>query len=116
MVPKPGIMKEHFGHEMHASLLDLDVSVLTHLMMMKLLGFDQDWLDDETKISYRTRIKDALAAVKENGADLCFLLNPTRIEQVKRVAEHGLIMPRKSTYFYPKEISGLVMNDLKGAK
>jgi uncharacterized protein (DUF1015 family) len=48
----------------------------------------------------------------EGMADIAFILNPTRIDQVQRVAEHGLIMPRKSTYFYPKVISGQVMNTL----
>lgn len=113
---KPGVMHQLFGHDMHASLLDLDVSVLTHLILMELLGFDQDRLDDETKIAYGTEIIDSLLEVKNGAADLCFLLNPTRIEQVKQVAESGLIMPRKSTYFYPKEISGLVMNALKPAR
>ena len=41
-----------------------------------------------------------------------FLLNPTRMSQVQRVSEAGLVMPRKSTYFYPKVISGLVQNSL----
>lgn len=113
MALKPGVMNQVYGDQIHSSLLDLDVSVLTHLIMMELLGFDQDRLDDETRITYRTQIFDSLAAVKEGEADLCFLLNPTKIEQVKRVAENGLIMPRKSTYFYPKEISGLVMNAMK---
>jgi uncharacterized protein (DUF1015 family) len=40
------------------------------------------------------------------------LLNPTRIDQVRRIADAGLIMPRKATYFYPKVISGLVLNSL----
>ena len=116
LILKPGVMNQLFGHEMHAALLDLDVSVLTHLIMMEILGFDQKRLDDETKIAYRTEIIDSLLDVKEGAADLCFLLNPTRMDQVKQVAESGLIMPRKSTYFYPKEISGLVMNALKPAE
>jgi uncharacterized protein (DUF1015 family) len=80
--------------------------------MMDLLGFDQARLDDATKISYRTTSQDAVDAVKDGKADIAFILNPTRIGQVQRVAEHGLIMPRKSTYFYPKIISGQVMNAL----
>jgi uncharacterized protein (DUF1015 family) len=40
-------------------------------------------------------------------------LNPTKIEQVLRVSENGLIMPRKSTYFYPKVLSGLVYHLLR---
>jgi uncharacterized protein (DUF1015 family) len=40
------------------------------------------------------------------------LLNPTRIEQVQEVATAGLIMPRKSTYFYPKVMTGLILSPI----
>ena len=42
-----------------------------------------------------------------------FLLNPTRVEQVVAVAEAGDRMPEKSTYFYPKPVTGLVLNPLE---
>lgn len=110
LVLRDGVMDTLFSDEMEAPLRDLDVSVLTRLLMMDLLGFDQARLDDATKIRYATTVPDAVAAVRENRADMAFILNPTRIEQVQRVAEQGLIMPRKSTYFYPKVGSGLVFN------
>jgi uncharacterized protein (DUF1015 family) len=112
MVLNQGVMSERYGRELAEPLLDLDVTVLTRLIMMDLLGFDQARLDDATKISYRTTSPDAVGAVMDGNADIAFILNPTRIEQVQRVAEQGLIMPRKSTYFYPKIISGQVMNAL----
>jgi uncharacterized protein (DUF1015 family) len=110
LVLKEGVMEALFGQELEAPLRDLDVSVLTRLLMMELLGFDQARLDDATKIGYATTVSDAVKAVRENAADMAFLLNPTRIEQVQRVAQQGLIMPRKSTYFYPKVGSGIVFN------
>ena len=110
LVLKNGVMGNLFGDEMAASLLDLDVSVLTRLVMTELLGFDQARLDDASKISYATTSRAAVTAVQEGGADMAFILNPTKIGQVQRVAEAGLIMPRKSTYFFPKVISGQVMN------
>ena len=103
-------MEELFGDELPYALSDLDVTVLTRLLMMELLGFDQARLDDATKIGYATTTQAAVAAVQEDEADVAFILNPTRIEQVQRVAQEGLIMPRKSTYFYPKVISGQVFN------
>ena len=54
--------------------------------------------------------KEAVDIVINGQADMSFILNPASIEQVQRVSEDGLIMPRKSTYFYPKLISGQVMN------
>lgn len=112
LVLKDGVMQERYGNEIPEPLLDLDVTVLTRLIMMDLFGFDKAWLDDATKISYRTTSQDAADAVMNGKVDIAFILNPTRIEQVQNVAEHGLIMPRKSTYFYPKIISGQVMNTL----
>jgi uncharacterized protein (DUF1015 family) len=112
LVLKEGVMQERYGSELPEPLLDLDVTVLTRLIMMDILGFDKTRLDDATKIFYRTTSQDAADEVMDGKADIAFILNPTRIEQVQRVAEHGLIMPRKSTYFYPKIISGQVMNTL----
>jgi uncharacterized protein (DUF1015 family) len=50
--------------------------------------------------------------VLSGGHDVTFILNPTQIEQVQAVAASGLIMPRKSTYFYPKVITGQTFNPL----
>jgi uncharacterized protein (DUF1015 family) len=76
----------------------------------KLLGLDARAQDDPETCKYTTVISDALASLKQREARLAFILNPTRIEQVRQVAEAGLIMPRKSTYFYPKVMTGLVLN------
>ncbi len=110
---REGVMKALFGDELPDALSDLDVSVLTRLLMMELMGFDQSRLDDATKIGYATTSKAAVTAVQDGEADIAFILNPTRIEQVQRVSQEGLIMPRKSTYFYPKVISGQVFNLLR---
>ncbi|MBU4462510.1 MAG: DUF1015 family protein, partial [Proteobacteria bacterium] len=50
--------------------------------------------------------------VVSGRCDITFILNPTKINQVREIAEQGLIMPRKSTYFYPKVITGQVINML----
>lgn len=113
LVLREDVMARLFENELPEALRDLDVTVLTRLLMMELLGFDQARLDDATKIRYATTSQDAIAAVDEGRADMAFILNPTKIEQVQRVAREGLTMPRKSTYFYPKVGSGLVINLLK---
>jgi uncharacterized protein (DUF1015 family) len=86
--------------------------VLTRLVFMKILGFDQKRLDNEKLIGYASTACKAFQAIDNGTYDVAFILNPTRIEQVQEVAQKGLIMPRKSTYFYPKVKSGLVMNTL----
>lgn len=110
---KDGIMEQLFADDVPEALRDLDVTVLTRLLMMEVLGFDQDRLDDATVIGYATTTQTAVQAVRDDQAALAFILNPTKIEQVQKVARHGLIMPRKSTYFYPKVGSGLVFNLLR---
>ncbi|MBI9086829.1 MAG: DUF1015 domain-containing protein [Desulfobacterales bacterium] len=112
MALRPGIMQARFGHEMAASLLDLDVTVLTRLIFMEILQFDQVRLDDASKIAYASLTHEAMDTVHQGRADIAFILNATRMEQVRRVSSEGLTMPRKSTYFYPKVLSGRVLNKL----
>lgn len=112
LILKPGAMDTLFGDELDASLQQLDVTVLTRLIFMRILDFDQAFLDDATKFGYVTDAEKALSAIDAGEFDAAFILNPTRIDQVQDVAEKGLTMPRKSTYFYPKVRSGLVMNKL----
>jgi len=111
---KPGIMKEKFSHELAPVFWDLDVMVLTRLILEEILGFDQAKLDDEKLIDYLNCEKRAIEAVSSGENDLALLMNPTKIHQVRRIAEEGFTMPRKATYFYPKVITGMVLNDLKG--
>ncbi len=110
LILKPNTMARLFGDELAPALLDIDVTVLTRLIFMQLLGFDQKRLDNEKLIGYASRAKNAVRAVLEGEYDVTFILNPTRIEQVQAIAEAGLIMPRKATYFFPKVIAGQVMN------
>jgi uncharacterized protein (DUF1015 family) len=110
---KPGVMEDKYKDELHASLRNIDVTVLTRLIFMELLGFDQARLDNEKLIAYSSIDRDAIDAVAAGKHDITFILNSTRIEQVRSIAENGLIMPRKATYFYPKVITGQVLNSLK---
>ena len=109
---RPGMMDQIFGNEIDALLKELDVTVLTRLILGKLLGFTDAMLDDETVISFTSKDVKAIAAITTGAHDMAFMLNPTTSRQVQAIAEKGLIMPRKSTYYFPKAISGLVMRSL----
>lgn len=98
--------------EMHPALAQLDVSVLNYLVFDKCLGLDAKAQDDPETCSYLSQVEEVLATVAQGRARLAFLLNPTKIEQVQRIAREGLIMPRKSTYFYPKVMTGLILNPI----
>ena len=106
-------MDEEFGDEIPPQLRHLDVTVLTRLVFMEILGFSQERLDDEKLIAYSSNAKTALDSVASGKCDMAFILNPTQMNHVRDIASAGLIMPRKSTYFYPKALTGLVMSTLK---
>jgi len=99
-------------------LRDLDVVVLSELLIGDLLGLDHSRILKEKLVSYYSDPDDAIdVAVKksiddESHTPLLFLLNPTRVHQVTKVADSGQIMPHKSTYFYPKIVTGLLINKL----
>jgi len=92
----------------------LDVAILHKLILEKMLGIDEAALTAQTNVEY---IKDfgaaterAIARVDSQEAQALFFLNPTRAQEVEAVAATGEKMPQKSTFFYPKIFSGLVMN------
>jgi uncharacterized protein (DUF1015 family) len=92
----------------------LDVTLLHALVIEGILGIDRAAQERQTNLRY---LKDTAAAVEEararpNGAQVVFLMNPTRVQQVKAVADAGEVMPQKSTFFYPKLASGLVLNPI----
>ena len=63
-------------------------------------------------IRYTPSAREAIAQVDEGRADAAFLLRPTRIEDVFAVAQRGEVLPQKTTYFYPKLVSGLLFHPL----
>jgi uncharacterized protein (DUF1015 family) len=63
-------------------------------------------------VRYTADLDEAIAAVDERNAQAAFLLRPTPIEQVFEVAQRGEVMPQKSTYFFPKLVSGLLFHPL----
>jgi uncharacterized protein (DUF1015 family) len=99
--------------QLQPCLQKLDVVVLTELVFKRLLGVDKKTLNDEAQIKYRHDVLEAIEQVDHGLFQVAFLLNHTKIEQLQEVANSGLFMPHKSTYFYPKVIDGSVMNLLE---
>jgi uncharacterized protein (DUF1015 family) len=100
------------------ALRDLDVVVLSDLVVEDILRLDYERCEQDNLVRYFADPDEALdVAVKESIANenmlpLLFLMNNTKVVQVKRVADENLIMPHKSTYFYPKILTGLLLNKL----
>lgn len=102
--------RDKMGEDLHVSLKELDVLVLSRLVFQKALGFNEEDMDDEEIFHYQSNMEKALSRVDTGDYQMTFLLNPTKMEHVQGVTANALIMPRKSTYFYPKVITGLVFN------
>ena len=89
----------------------LDVTILHRAVIERILGIQPSEQADDS-ISYTRDETAALAAVASGEAQLALFQNPPRVEQVQAVALAGERMPQKSTFFYPKVLSGLVINPL----
>lgn len=90
----------------------LDVSVLHSLIIEKHLGICGELRARGEHIIYSREEEGALAAVDRGEYQLAFFLNPTLVEEVTSVAANGEVMPQKSTYFFPKLVSGLLIYSL----
>lgn len=106
------VMEELLPEKSEASR-ELDVSVLHTLVLERILGIDKENMANQKNLTYTRSLSEALESVKAGSSQCAFILNPTRVEEIGAVAAAGEKMPQKSTYFYPKLITGLVMNNLE---
>ncbi|MDR0904512.1 MAG: DUF1015 domain-containing protein [Ruminococcus sp.] len=97
--------------EMSDAYTGLDVSVLHTLVLEGILGIDKENMANQKNLTYTRDVIEALEAVDNNEANCAFILNPTKVKEISDVAAANEKMPQKSTYFYPKLITGLVMNN-----
>lgn len=90
----------------------LDVVILHNLILGKLLNF-KDSKKDAADILYTRDERLAMELVDSNKYKIAFFMNPPQPAQIRAIASASQKMPHKSTYFYPKPLSGLVINSLK---
>ena len=90
----------------------LDVNILHTLILERLLGIDARALEAQTNVLYGRNRDKALERVGDGTVQATFLVNPTRVKEVQDVAMQGERMPQKSTYFYPKLATGVVMRKM----
>ncbi len=91
---------------------ELDVSILHALVFDRIFSLGAEEIRAGGGIEYTIDARGALDAVREGRADGAFLMQPPSIRDVELVSDAGATMPEKSTYFYPKLLTGLVMNPL----
>ncbi len=90
----------------------LDVSVLHHLIIDRLLGIRMETHKLGLNIEYIKDADEAVKRVEMGEAEVIFLMNPTKVLEVKEIASAGERMPQKATYFFPKLLTGLVMHKI----
>ena len=98
--------------ELSAASRQLDVSVLHTLILEKILGIDKKNMAAQINLTYTKFFSEAIMGVDQGDFCCSFILNPTRVTEIRDVAAEGEKMPQKSTYFYPKMTTGMVMNDI----
>jgi len=92
----------------------LDVTILHTLLLEQLLGIDSEKLAAQTNVKYHRHVKDGLEVLNSDpNGNALFVLNATKTEEVKLVANAGERMPQKSTDYFPKLLSGFVFNKVK---
>jgi uncharacterized protein (DUF1015 family) len=90
----------------------LDVSILHELLIERVMGISKEKVSANEHIDYHRELDLAIAHVDEGKAQCVYIMNPTRMAEVKACSEKGAKMPQKSTDFYPKVITGLVAMDV----
>ncbi len=90
----------------------LDTGVLEALLLKRALGLSDDDVSHLRDFRYAREAGEALALVREGEYDVAFLMRPTPVAQVQDVAAAGENMPPKSTFFFPKLLTGLLFNPL----
>lgn len=96
----------------HPEWRHLDAGILHGVIINKVLGIAADDVTIKEYVKYVKEETEAVSLVRSGQYQLAFFLKPTRIEQVKEIASARKVMPPKSTYFYPKLITGIVINSL----
>jgi uncharacterized protein (DUF1015 family) len=91
----------------------LDSAILETLVLKGLAGMSDEDIDERRGLEYAKSVPDALAMVDGGEFDVAFIQRPVPVEQVKAVAETDANMPPKSTYFFPKVMTGFAFNPVR---
>jgi uncharacterized protein (DUF1015 family) len=94
----------------------LDVVQLHKLVLEETIGMSEDDIRNQKHLKYVREAGEAIDEVRNGGANVAFLMNPVRMDQVRDIAFGGEVLPQKSTDFFPKLLSGLTIYSLEDAE
>lgn len=103
---------QRLAKDMSAPLRELDVSTLHLLILEHILGMPPEQQEDGSSIQYTQEEETALQRLEKEDFQAAFILNATKAEEILAITSSGEKMPQKSTYFYPKLPSGLIVNKI----
>ena len=95
-------------------LRGLDVNILQVFILNGILGISDQNMENQKNVDFIEDGDEAIELVRKDKYQMVFLMNPTRVKQVNEAACARVRMPQKSTFFYPKLPSGLVINSVQG--
>lgn len=90
----------------------LDVAILDNLILDRILGIGEAQRRNQDNLAYSRSEEWVVSQIQNRHYQIGFLINPTRVQEIVDVAQARDKMPQKSTYFYPKLITGLIVNKL----
>ena len=96
--------------EKSAAYKNLDVSILHSGILERFLGIDKENMANQKNLIYTRSLQEAIEGVQSGGFQCAFILNATQIREIKEVTLGKEKMPQKSTYFWPKLVTGIVIN------
>jgi uncharacterized protein (DUF1015 family) len=113
ILDQPRTSDENVFAGLSARQRSLDVVQLHKCLLEGVLGLSEESIRNQQNLSYLRDAGEALAMVHRGNANVAFLMNPARMDQVRDVAFGGEVLPQKSTDFYPKLLSGLAIYALE---
>jgi uncharacterized protein (DUF1015 family) len=103
---------QRLAKELSAPLRELEVTTLHLLILEHLLGMSAEQQVNGETIRYSQDEDAMLQELEKEDYQAAFILNPPKVKEILTIANNGETMPQKSTYFYPKLISGLIVNKI----
>jgi len=91
---------------------ELDVAILHKVIIENILGITEKEVKLQKNIKYTADSEEGIRQIDNGFYELLLFLNSTKLSQIKEISLNGEVMPQKSTYFYPKLLTGLVINKL----
>ena len=104
-------VKDDMMEKLHPIYRKIDTYVFQEVILKRVLKYTDDMIANKKNIDYINNVRE-FEEVSADSSNIGFMMKGINIDRVREVSENGLVMPQKSTFFYPKLKSGLIINDL----